>query len=253
MLGAVMFGHKQLPAGDRGDHPPRREGRQGAARLPAGRITPTLEKAVLDVAEADLRAAYKITDKQERYAAVDAAKAKVDGALCRPRAASRASTRAGQGDVFKELQAKVVRWNILDTGTRIDGRDLEDRPPDRGRGRRPAAHPRLGAVHPRRDAGAGRRHARHRRRRAVHRRAGRHLQGDLPAALQLPALLGRRDRPHGLARPPRDRPRQARLARHPPDAAAGARVPLHASASSPRSPSRTARPRWRRSAAPRWR
>src|SRR5690606_1245468 len=27
--------------------------------------------------------------------------------------------------VFKALQAKIVRWNILDTGTRIDGRDLE--------------------------------------------------------------------------------------------------------------------------------
>ncbi|MFL5046761.1 MAG: polyribonucleotide nucleotidyltransferase, partial [Xanthobacteraceae bacterium] len=27
--------------------------------------------------------------------------------------------------VFKELQAKIVRWNILDTGTRIDGRDLQ--------------------------------------------------------------------------------------------------------------------------------
>ena len=49
----------------------------------------------------------------------------------------------------------------------------------------------------------------------------------LPAALQLPALLGRRDGPHGLARPSRDRPRQARLARHPPDAADGRRVPLH--------------------------
>ena len=37
MLGAVMFGHKQLPAGDRGDHRAGREGRQGAVRLPAGR------------------------------------------------------------------------------------------------------------------------------------------------------------------------------------------------------------------------
>jgi len=26
--------------------------------------------------------------------------------------------------VFKELQAKIVRWNILDTGVRIDGRDV---------------------------------------------------------------------------------------------------------------------------------
>jgi polyribonucleotide nucleotidyltransferase len=27
--------------------------------------------------------------------------------------------------VFKELQAKIVRWNILDTKSRIDGRDLK--------------------------------------------------------------------------------------------------------------------------------
>src|SRR5690606_38648182 len=27
--------------------------------------------------------------------------------------------------VFKALQGKIVRWNILDTGTRIDGRDLK--------------------------------------------------------------------------------------------------------------------------------
>ena len=26
--------------------------------------------------------------------------------------------------VFKELEAKIVRWNILDTRKRIDGRDL---------------------------------------------------------------------------------------------------------------------------------
>src|SRR5690606_759157 len=28
------------------------------------------------------------------------------------------------GTVFKHLQGKVVRWNVLDTGLRIDGRDL---------------------------------------------------------------------------------------------------------------------------------
>ena len=89
----------------------------------------------------------------------------------------------------------------------------EDRAADPLRGARAAARARLGALHPRRDAGPGRRHARHRRGRAVHRRARGHAQGALPAALQLPALLGRRDRPHGLARPARDRPRQARLAR----------------------------------------
>ena len=40
-----------------------------------------VEKAVMDVGEADLRAAYSITQKQERYAAVDAVKAKVMAAL----------------------------------------------------------------------------------------------------------------------------------------------------------------------------
>ena len=36
----------------------------------------------MEVAEADLRAAYSITQKQERYAAVDAVKAKVHGGAC---------------------------------------------------------------------------------------------------------------------------------------------------------------------------
>ena len=41
-----------------------------------------VEKAVLAVAEKDLRAAYKITAKAERYKAVDAVKAKVMAELC---------------------------------------------------------------------------------------------------------------------------------------------------------------------------
>ena len=40
-----------------------------------------VEKAVLEIGEAELRAAYAITEKQERYAAVDAVKAKVMHAL----------------------------------------------------------------------------------------------------------------------------------------------------------------------------
>ena len=183
---------------------------------------------MLKIVEADLRDAYKITDKQERYAAVDAVKAKVKAAF------------APQGDESAEVDGRAGRHRVQ--GTPGQDRPLEhprhrlahrrprpeDGPPDRLGSRRPAAHPRLGAVHPRRDAGAGRRHARHRRGRAVCRRADRHVQGELPAPLQLPALFGRRDRPHGFAGPPRDRPRQARLARHPSDAAGRRAVPLHA-------------------------
>jgi polyribonucleotide nucleotidyltransferase len=82
-----------------------------------------VEKAVADIAEAELRQAYKITAKQERYKAVDAVKAKVQSALF-PEGAEPQFSKELVGEAFKELQAKVVRWNILDTGVRIDGRDV---------------------------------------------------------------------------------------------------------------------------------
>ena len=71
-----------------------------------------------------LRAAYKLTAKQERYAAVDAVKAKVTAALF-PEGAEPRFDKEKVASVFKDLQAKIVRWNILDTGMRIDGRDLK--------------------------------------------------------------------------------------------------------------------------------
>ena len=79
--------------------------------------------AVAKVAEDELRSAYKITVKQDRYAAVDAVKAKVTAALLTGDDVK--FTKEQVGEAFKDLQAKVVRWNILDTGVRIDGRDVK--------------------------------------------------------------------------------------------------------------------------------
>ncbi len=81
------------------------------------------ESAVAAVAEAELREAYKKTVKQERYAAVDAVKAKVDAALF-PEGVEAKFSKEMVKEVFHDLQAKVVRFNILDTGIRIDGRDI---------------------------------------------------------------------------------------------------------------------------------
>ena len=81
-----------------------------------------VEKAVLEIGEADLRAAYSITVKQERYKAVDAAKKKVFDALLPADGAK--FSKEEVAEAFHNAQAKVVRWNILDHGTRIDGRDL---------------------------------------------------------------------------------------------------------------------------------
>ena len=83
----------------------------------------TVEKAVLDVAEADLRAAYSITQKQERYVAVDAVKAKVTAELA-PEGAEPKFPPQQVAEAIRNAQAKVVRWNILDHYRRIDGRDL---------------------------------------------------------------------------------------------------------------------------------
>ncbi len=60
--------------------------------------------------------------KQERYAAVDAVKAKVLAALL-PEGGEPRFTKEQVGEAFKEVQAQVVRLNILDEGVRIDGRD----------------------------------------------------------------------------------------------------------------------------------
>jgi polyribonucleotide nucleotidyltransferase len=82
-----------------------------------------VEKAVLKIAEKDLRKAYKITAKAERYKAVDAVKAKVMAELCPEGGEAKFDKEVVKGQ-FKEAQAKIVRWNILDDGIRIDGRDV---------------------------------------------------------------------------------------------------------------------------------
>ncbi|MFD1198186.1 polyribonucleotide nucleotidyltransferase [Brucella gallinifaecis] len=83
-----------------------------------------LEAKMLAIVENDLREAYKITEKQARYAAVDAAKAKAKAHFF-PEGVEEPEYSAEKfATVFKNLQAKIVRWNILDTGSRIDGRDL---------------------------------------------------------------------------------------------------------------------------------
>jgi len=98
-----------------------------AAKQPRDLVIPDrrkIETAVRQVAEAELREAYKITAKQDRYNAVDAVKAKVIAALF-PADAEPEFSKEQVAEVFHDLQAKVVRWNILDTEIRIDGRDVK--------------------------------------------------------------------------------------------------------------------------------
>ena len=123
MLGAVMFGHKGFqPVIDAII-----QLAEAAAKEPREFTAPDysdLEKEMLGIAEGELRDAYKITDKADRYAAVDAIKAKVKEHFAPAEGEEAKYTAEEIGAVFKSLQAKIVRWNILDTKSRIDGRDL---------------------------------------------------------------------------------------------------------------------------------
>src|SRR5215213_973419 len=122
MLGAVMFGHKHFqPVIEAIIRLAEKAAKEPRDYQPAD--VSEVEKAVLEIAEKDLREAYKIIRKQDRYGAVDAVKAKVMAELVPAEGEAKFDPEKVKA-VFKEAQAKVVRWNILDDGKRIDGRDL---------------------------------------------------------------------------------------------------------------------------------
>src|SRR6187431_1732984 len=123
MLGAVMFGHRHFQPVIQAII----ELAEKAAKEPRELTVvdnAALEKEMLGLVEQDLRAAYAVADKMARHKAVDAAKAKVTAHYF-PEGKDPAYDKLRIGGVFKELEAKIVRWNILDTGKRIDGRDLK--------------------------------------------------------------------------------------------------------------------------------
>ena len=122
MLNAVMFGHREFQpvidliiklaeaaAKDAYDMPPPAYDRQA------------VRKRVADVVGADVRAAFAITAKQERYAAVAAAKKKAIEAL----AAEELSPEAVSAE-FKEVESDVLRGSVIETKKRIDGRSTVD-------------------------------------------------------------------------------------------------------------------------------
>ncbi|HVV94495.1 MAG TPA: polyribonucleotide nucleotidyltransferase [Hyphomicrobiales bacterium] len=123
MLGAVMFGHRGFqPVIDAIIRLAEK-----AAKEPRNLVVAddtALEERVRQIAETDLRAAYRIQQKQERYERVGQIKQAVIDAVC-PEGDATAPDKTAVANVFKHLEAKIVRWNILDDGIRIDGRDVK--------------------------------------------------------------------------------------------------------------------------------
>jgi polyribonucleotide nucleotidyltransferase len=124
MLGAVMFGHRHFqPVIDAIIKLAEKAAKEPRELKVADNAA--LEKEMLGLIEQDLRAAYAVPDKMARHKATDAAKAKVVAHFCPEGAENPPYAKQQVAGVFKELEAKIVRWNILDTGKRIDGRDVK--------------------------------------------------------------------------------------------------------------------------------
>ena len=124
MLGAVMFGHRHLqPVIDAIIKLAEKAAKEPRELTVADNAA--LEKEMLGLVEKDLRSAYAIPDKMARHKGVEAAKAKVMAHFLPEGAENPKYPKLQVSGVFKELEAKIVRWNILDTGNRIDGRDVK--------------------------------------------------------------------------------------------------------------------------------
>ncbi len=126
MLGAVMFGHKEFQPVIEAI-----ERLAAKAAKPAREVEPVdlsdLVEAVRAEVGEELKAAYSIVEKMARHDAVDAAREKALAALCPEEKAEAGECEPAKVlEAFKQLEKEIVRGQILDTGTRIDGRKLDE-------------------------------------------------------------------------------------------------------------------------------
>jgi polyribonucleotide nucleotidyltransferase len=121
MLGAVLFGHEQMQVAISAIKELAAEVNKPVMQVEAVPVDEKLKAAVEAACGDALRAAYKVADKMDRYAVIDAAKAEALEKLC---SGDDAEFDAAEvlGAVDK-LKKTIVRGRILAGEPRIDGRD----------------------------------------------------------------------------------------------------------------------------------
>ncbi len=124
MLAAVMHGHRGMQ--------PVIEAIIRLAEKAAGEpwdFTPPDNSGVIAAIRSEvggaLKAAYQIVTKQERHAAVDAARSTAKEKLLKSEANPQGYDALRFKEAFKALEAETVRGSILETGMRIDGRKTD--------------------------------------------------------------------------------------------------------------------------------
>ncbi|MCF6210192.1 MAG: polyribonucleotide nucleotidyltransferase [Gammaproteobacteria bacterium] len=122
MLDAVMFGHEQMQVVIQAIRELVAEAGVTSWDWTAPEANSALANSVAELAEADLNAAYQISDKQDRYARLSEIRSAVVEKLC----AEGDESAFADGDVKEaigKLEKKIVRSRIIAGELRIDGRD----------------------------------------------------------------------------------------------------------------------------------
>ena len=125
MLGAVVFGHDQMQAVIRAiDELVEIAGKPEWDWQAPPKDEPLIAR-VNDLAEADMRAAYALRNKQERTQRIRAVESATQARLAEEAAAAGRAAPDGNtvGNVLFDLQSRIVRSRILSGEPRIDGRD----------------------------------------------------------------------------------------------------------------------------------
>lgn len=125
MLGAVVYGHEQMQAVINAIHDLVRDGGKPEVEWSPAPKNEALIARVAQLAEAKLREAYQTKDKQARTAKLNDVSAEVNAALAAEAASAGtdAPDAAEVGSILFDLEAKIVRSQILEGEPRIDGRD----------------------------------------------------------------------------------------------------------------------------------
>jgi len=125
MLGAVVFGHEQMQTAIDAIHDLVREGGKPEWDWQPAAKDEALISRVTALVDADLQAAYQIRQKSARSEKLKAVYSGISAKLAEQAAASGAAAADAQtvNDIMFDLEAKIVRSQILAGEPRIDGRD----------------------------------------------------------------------------------------------------------------------------------
>ncbi|VAW76548.1 Polyribonucleotide nucleotidyltransferase [hydrothermal vent metagenome] len=121
MLGSVVYGHEQMQVAISAISELAAEVNATPWEWTAAPTNEALAKAVADASEAGFGEAYQVADKQDRYTKLSAIRGETSDKLVSDDADGFSSDDVR--GAMEKLEKRIVRRRILDSGSRIDGRD----------------------------------------------------------------------------------------------------------------------------------